>query len=394
MTSTSRALRILAVPVLAAALASLPVPSSASDREGDAAAIVAKAPKGLPLEVVVTSVGADGAPVISTTAAASKAAAIGLVAKALDRGSTIGAEMNHRVSIAAYNDTLRSKQWALNTLKAETVHKSTTGSGVKVAVIDTGVRSSHTDLSGRVLSGRDFVNPGTSADDENGHGTHVAGIIAANRNNRKGIAGMAPSTKILPVRVLDRNGSGTSSDVANGIIYAADNGAKVINLSLESGMQSVAMSSAVQYAIGKNVLVVAAAGNSGCGLLGGGVRYPAGYSGVVGVGAVTKSIQKASYSSCGSHVDVVAPGSEIISTVTRGSVGLGCSSSADYCTLSGTSFAAPYTAAAGALAIAKRGWSQATVASRLQSTATDLSPSGRDSQTGSGLINPSKLINP
>jgi type VII secretion-associated serine protease mycosin len=377
-----------------AAAVLMPVPTSASDRDDEAAAIVSTAPKGSPLEVVVTSRDADGAPVISTVLADTRTAARSIVARALDRDSTVGVEMNHRVSIEAYNDTYRSQQWALTALKAETVHQSTKGSGVTVAVIDTGVKSSHSDLSGNVLSGTDYVAPGTSANDENGHGTHVAGIIAALHNNSRGIAGMAPRAKILPVRVLDKNGSGTSANVSKGIIYAADRGAKVINLSLGSNRSSTAMQSAVAYAIRKNVLVVAAAGNSGCGLLGAPTEYPASYSGVVGVGAVTQSLKRASYSSCGSWVDVAAPGDRIISTMIQNSVGLGCSSSANYCTMSGTSFSAPYVAASGALAIARRGWSQSTVASRLQSTATDLSPSGRDKYTGAGFINPLKLINP
>ena len=384
--------RLLAVPVLVAALISAPVPSAASPDDDEAADIVDRAPAGEPLEVVVTSRAADGKPVISTVLVKTRSKARELVAQALGRSKTIGAEMNHRVSIDAYNDTYRSQQWALTTLKAETVHQENRGSGVTVAVVDTGVMSSHTDLSGNILSGTDYVAPGTSANDENGHGTHVAGIIAALYNNSRGIAGMAPRAKVLPVRVLDRNGSGTSANVAKGIIYAADRGAKVINLSLGSGQSSSAMQSAVAYAISKNVLVVAAAGNRGCGLLGAPTEYPAAYPGVVGVAAVTQSLKRASFSSCGSWVDVAAPGQGIISTMIRSSVGLGCSSSADYCTLNGTSFSTPYVAAAGALAIAERGWSQATVASRLQSTATDLSPSGKDKNTGAGLINPLKLI--
>jgi type VII secretion-associated serine protease mycosin len=372
----------------------VPAPTSAADqdRDDEAAAIVSKAPKGSPLEVVVTTKDADGTPVISTVVADTRAAAQNLVARALGRAGTIGVEMSHRVSIDAYNDTYRSQQWALNALKAETVHEKTKGSGVTVAVVDTGVKSSHSDLSGNVLSGTDYVSPGTSANDENGHGTHIAGIIAALHNNSRGIAGFAPKAKILPVRVLDRTGSGTSANVAKGIIYAADRGAKVINLSLGSNQSSTAMQSAVSYAISKNVLVVAAAGNGGCGLLGAATEYPASYSGVVGVAAVTQSLSRASYSSCGSWVDVAAPGSGIISTMIQNSVGLGCSSSANYCTLSGTSFSTPYVAAAGALAIARRGWSQSTVASRLQSTATDLSPSGRDRYTGAGFINPLKML--
>jgi type VII secretion-associated serine protease mycosin len=379
--------------IASGSLVLMPAPTSASsDRDEKAAAIVSKAPEGSRLEVVVTSRSADGKPVISTVLADTRSKARGIVARLLGRDGTVGVEMSHRVSIAAYNDTYRSQQWALNALKAETVHEKTRGSGVTVAVIDTGVKSSHSDLSGNVLSGVDYVSPGTSANDESGHGTHVAGIIAALHNNSRGIAGFAPKAKILPVRVLDRNGSGTSANVAKGIIYAADRGAKVINLSLGSNQSSTAMQSAIAYAIGKNVLVVAAAGNSGCGLLGSATEYPAAYSGVVGVGAVTQSMSRASYSACGTWVDVVAPGDRIISTMIQNSVGLGCSSSANYCTISGTSFSTPYVAAAGALAIARRGWSQSTVASRLQSTATDLSPAGKDKYTGAGFINPLKML--
>lgn len=389
--------RLLVVPVIATALVSLPGTSSASsDRDEKAADIVATAPQGEPLEVVVTSRSADGTPVISTVLADTRATARGLVAKALGRSSTVGAEMNHRVSIdASYNDTFRPQQYALTALKAETVNKSSTGRGVTVAVIDTGVKDNHKDLAGNVLSGIDYVDPGTRASDENGHGTHVAGIISAVANNKRGIAGLAPKAKILPVRVLGRDGSGSSADVAKGILYAASR-SKVINLSLGSTSQSTAIRTAVAEAIRKNVLVIAAAGNRGCGLFGGATEYPAAYPGVVGVAAVTQSMRRASYSSCGSWVDVAAPGDRIISTMTQSSVGLGCAqgAGADYCYLSGTSFSAPYVAAAGALAISRRGWSQSTVASRLQSTAQDIDRAGRDNNTGAGFINPLRLINP
>ena len=388
----TRAWLLLSATVLLGGLVLVPTPTVASDRDDRAADIVSTAPKGAPLEVVVTSRDEDGTPVISTTLADTRAKARSLVARALGRSDTVGAEMNRRVSIARYNDTYRSQQWALTALKAETVHGYTKGSGVTVAVVDTGVKSSHTDLSNRVLSGVDYVAPGTSANDESGHGTHVAGIIAAVQNNSKGIAGMAPSSRILPVRVLDRDGSGTTANVAKGILYATSHGARVINLSLATTANSTAMQSAVADAISKNVLVVAAAGNTGCGLLGNPAIYPASYPGVVGVASVTQSLSRASYSSCGSWVDVAAPGDRIISTMIKNSVGLGCSASANYCTLSGTSFSSPYVAATGALAIARRGWSQATVASRLQSTATDLAPAGRDNNTGYGFVNPLKLI--
>ncbi len=394
-----RIARLLVMPLVAAATLAAPAPVSASDDER-AARIVATVPEGEPLEVVVTERGADGTPVISTIAAGTRDKARSIVARALGARGTVGAEMDHRVSIAAWNDTYRSQQWALTAFKAETLYKAATGGKtskakqVTVAVVDTGVKSSHPDLKGNVLSGADLVDPGTSANDTNGHGTHVAGIIAAVHDNQRGIAGLAPKAKILPVRVLGRDGTGSSSDVAKGIVHATKNGAKVINLSLEGNRESTAIRTAIADAIKKNVLVVAAAGNGGCGLLGGRAVYPAAYPGVVGVGAATRSLGRASFSSCGSHVDVLAPGDGIVSTVIRDSVGIGCSRSADYCALSGTSMAAPYAAAAGALAISRRGWSQATVAQKLESTAQDLGARGKDRSTGSGFINPLKLVDP
>ena len=398
MTSTTvRSLaRLALLPLLAAVLVSLPSQSSASsDRDDKAADIVEAAPDDMPLEVVVTSRGANGAPVITTTPVKTETKAISVVDQALDRSSTIDTEMNTPVSIDAstYNDSLRSQQWALTALKAESVQKSAKGSGVTVAVIDTGVKASHTDLA-TVLSGTDFVAPDSNANDENGHGTHVAGIIAATYNNKKGIAGMAPKAKILPVRVLDKNGNGTSANVAKGVLYAVSKGAKVINLSLGTTANSPALQAAVAEAISKNVLVVAAAGNRGCTATGSPTEYPAAMPGVVGVGAVDKSLKKASFSSCGSWVDVSAPGASVISTTIRSSIGLGCSASTDYCTLNGTSFATPHVAAAAALAIEKRGWSQATIASKLETSSTDLSTVGKDTNTGAGFLNPTKLLTP
>ncbi|MGA9102359.1 S8 family serine peptidase [Aeromicrobium sp.] len=398
MTSTSfRALlRMAVLPLVAATVVSLSAPTAASSgRDDQAADIVATAPAGQPLEVVVTSRGSDGVLRVTTTLVKTKTMALELILQALHLSSTIGAEMNTSVSIdsSTYNDSLRSQQWALTALKAETVQKTSKGSGVTVAVLDTGVQASHVDLSGSVLAGTDVISPGTSATDENGHGTAVAGIIAATYNNKKGIAGLAPQVKILPVRILDANGSGTSADVAKGILYAASNGARVINLSLGSTVHTTAMEAAVAEAIKKNVLVVAAGGNRGCDATGSSpTEYPASYAGVVGVGAVDKSLKKASFSSCGSWVDLSAPGASVITTMMRNSVGLGCGATSDYCTLNGTSFATPYVAAAAALAIAKRGWSQTTVANKLLTSATDLSTPGKDKTTGAGFLNPVKLV--
>ncbi len=391
--------RIVASAVLGVALlaASTTNAGAADDPAGGlleaAEKILATATSGDPLKVVTTT-RTSGAPQITTEVAPNRSQALDLIISGLRKSSTIGVDIAHEVSIDASNDTYRSKQWALTRFDAETAWKTSTGSGVTVAVIDTGVQAGHADLSGHILSGRDYVAPGTSATDENGHGTHVAGIITAISNNRRGIAGLAPKTKVLPVRVLDRAGVGDSANVAKGIIWAVDRGAKVINLSLSSSQADSAGRAAVAYAISKNVVVVAAAGNDGCAFLFGSPRtYPAAYDGVLGVGAITSAGGVASYSNCGNWVDVVAPGSGIVSTtIPKPDASLGCP--ANYCTLSGTSMAAPYAAAAAALKIAKlgSGAKQATVRSLIQSTADDIGARGYDTSSGSGVINPRRML--
>jgi len=384
---------VLGVALVAAGTSS----STASDDPGStlrqtAERILATAAPGAPLKVVTTT-RTSGAPQITTAVVTTRSRALDLIIAGLRKSSTIGVDIAHKVSIDLSNDPLRSRQWALTRLGAETVWKTSTGRGVVVAVVDTGV-SLHVDLTGHVLAGRDFVVPGTTPVDQNGHGTHVAGIISAVANNGIGIAGLAPNTRILPVRVLDKTGVGDSANVAKGIVWAVDHGAKVINLSLSSTSADSAGRAAVAYAISKNVVVVAAAGNDSCPFLFGAPRsYPAAYDGVLGVGAITSAGAVASYSSCGSWVDVAAPGSSILSTVPKSPYPtLGCPAS--YCTLSGTSMAAPHVAAAAALEIAKlgSGASQATVRSLIQSTADDIGPQGYDTGSGSGVINPRRML--
>lgn len=366
-----------------------------SDLLAQARSILATAPQGDPLKVVVTT-RTDDAPSITATPVSSAANALQLITAALKKSSTIGVDMAHPVKMAASNDRYRKYQWGLDLFGAESRWKKSKGSGVVVAVIDTGVSASHPDLKGRVLSGRDFIAPGTSANDANGHGTHVAGIIAANANNRVGTAGLAYRAKILPVRVLDKDGYGDNAGVAQGIIWAAKKGAKVINLSLGATQSDNAIRTAVAYAQSRNAVVIAAAGNDGCGLLfGAPTSYPAAYPGVLGVGAISKSRTVASYSSCGSWVDVVAPGSSIVSTmVSSPNSDLGCTPRKMYCTISGTSMATPYASATAALEIARLGgrFSQSSIVSRLQSTATDLGKTGRDNDYGYGLISPSRML--
>ncbi|MCW2831823.1 MAG: hypothetical protein JWP31_2515 [Aeromicrobium sp.] len=369
------------------------VQAEESSLERAAAAVLSTALPGQPLKVVTTTRTSNG-PAITATVATSSAQALDLIKAGLRAPSTIGVDLARPVSIATTNDPYRRQQWALDRLEAETVWRKASGRGVTVAVIDTGVRRDHPDLYGAVLSGYDFVNPGTPATDQNGHGTHVAGVVAARADNGRGIAGLARRARILPVRVLGADGSGDTAAVAKGIVWAVNHGAQVINLSLASAFSDSASKAAVAYAISRRVVVVAAAGNSGCGLFGSPRTYPAAYDGVIGVAAITRAGAVASYSNCGSYVDVAAPGSEIVSTtISRPDRGLGCPTGLRYCTLSGTSMAAPHVAAAAAILISRVGrLSPSTVTSIIESTADDVGASGVDRRAGHGVINPRRML--
>jgi thermitase len=228
----------------------------------------------------------------------------------------------------------------------------TTGSStVTVAVIDTGVASSHPDLSGAVLTGYNFVAGNTNTEDDQGHGTEVAGVIAARFNNGAGVPGVCGQCKILPVKVLDSTGHGSTSNIAQGITWAADHGARVINLSLASTTADTAMKDAINYAVSHGVLVVAAAGNAGStdpaacngGSCGG---YPAAFTsqistGLLAVGATDYFNALYSFSNHGSWVSVAAPGCAISSTMD------GSYASSGVC---GTSIASPFVAGVAALA--------------------------------------------
>ena len=227
------------------------------------------------------------------------------------------------------------RQWALPHIQAETAWGEMDElTDITVAVIDTGVCMSHEDLVGRVLdNGYDFVEDDNDPEDIFGHGCSVAGIIAANIDNGIGIAGFAPNSSILPVRVLGPSGSGSMADVAAGIVYAADEGADIINLSLGSMVGSQVTKDAVDYAAEKGVTVIASAGNSGGTLPG----YPARYENVVAVGAVDPNGARSSFSNKGG--EIWAPGRDVHTTYLDDG----------YKALNGTSFSAPYVAAMAAV---------------------------------------------
>lgn len=353
--------------------------ATATDRLPDGSIpLVTIEQRGDSLEIDTTAVrSAEDAAEVATDAARGD----DLVAVLPDSMVTTAAAEGPAASAATANDTERSRQWALDRAGFEAAWDLSDGDGVVVAVVDTGVQSAHPDLAGQVLPGRRFVGNGASgiamdpAIDDNGHGTHVAGIIAAVANNAQGIAGGAPGTCILPVKVLNRSGSGWDSDVARGIDWAVSNGAQVINLSLGSGSPG-ASSIAVQNAVANDVMVFAAAGNDGSGAS---PEYPAADPSAIAVASVTSALARSSFSTTGAYVDIAAPGSSIYSTYT----------SPSYASLSGTSMATPYAAATGALVRGRYpAWTAAQARQRLLDTANDLGPPGPDNEFGYGFIDP------
>ena len=248
------------------------------------------------------------------------------------------------------NDPRASEQWQFNNTKYSATNKGdidayeawsggsttawnggTTGSSsVAIAILDTGIKEDHEDLTGKVTKRTNLTDSSTNADVD-GHGTHVAGSAAALTNNQKGVAGTCPGCTLYNVKVLDDTGSGYYSWIANGVTWATDNGAKVINMSLGGSNPSSTLQTAIDYAWSKGVIVVAAAGNSGTDAQ----HYPAAYPNAIAVGATDKTDAKASFSNYGSSwVDVAAPGSSILSTTVDGG----------YQAWNGTSMATPHVA--------------------------------------------------
>ncbi|MBI4679521.1 MAG: S8 family peptidase [Elusimicrobia bacterium] len=230
--------------------------------------------------------------------------------------------------------------WGVRRVRAHAAWDVTEGRGVKVAVIDTGIKADHPDLNGQVVGGYNAITKseidGAWADD-NGHGTHVSGTIAAKRDG-KGVVGVAPKAKLYGVKVLDADGSGSLSDIVRGIVWAVNNDMQVANMSLGAAFPSDLMHRAVQYAAGRGMVVVAAAGNSG-----GAVGYPGAYEETICVAASDSDDKLADFSSRGPEVDFIAPGHFIVSTWPNNNT----------VSLSGTSMAAPHVTGLAALAIAQ-----------------------------------------
>lgn len=231
---------------------------------------------------------------------------------------------------ATAQDPYYRKQWYLSDLKIPSAWDITTGSDIVVAVVDTGINQSHPELSSRLwtnsqevpnngqdddsngyiddIHGYNFIDDSTNLTDEHGHGTGIASVIAAQTNNQRGIAGVDQKARIMVLKALNEIGGGEFNDIVEAVRYAADNGAKVVNMSFGASVGDRDLRSAIDYALSKNVIIVAASGNAGEDQ----IFYPAAYSSVVSVGSIDDSDHHSDFSNYGSGLDVVAPGEEII----------------------------------------------------------------------------------
>jgi len=306
------------------------------------------------------------------------------------------------------NDPYYSYQWHMPLINMPAAWDQSTGiQGVVVAVIDCGVAyetygsfTQAPDLAGtHFVAGYDFVNGDSHPNDDCAHGTHVTGTIAQTTNNSLGVAGIAFNCSIMPVKVLDASGNGTYANIVSGITFAADNGAKVINMSLGGASGSTALQNAVIYAYNKGVTIVCAAGNAGTSA----AQYPASYTQCISVSAIRYDRTYPSYSSYGSTIDICAPGGDVsvdqnadgypdgVLQQTHDGTNYG---TFGYYFYDGTSMACPHVAGVAALLISKAGGTMTPDAVRaaLQNTATDLGPTGWDQHYGYGMVNASAAL--
>ena len=269
--------------------------------------------------------------------------------------------------------------WGVDRIDADLSWGTTTADNVRVAVVDTGIDLDHPDLQGNIKGGINTIYSWRTADDDNGHGSHVAGIIAA-VNNSIGVVGVGYQIDLYAVKVLNSNGSGYVSDIIEGIQWSVNNGINVINMSLGTTSDIQSFHDAVTAAKNAGITVVSAAGNSGPG--DNTVIYPAKYPESIAVAATNSSDGQPSWSSRGPEVDIAAPGNSILSTYRGGG----------YTTLSGTSMATPHVAGAAAMVLSNHpGFTPSQVQTHLQNNAEVL-PGLSSNQQGSGLVDAEKAV--
>ncbi len=317
------------------------------------------------------------------------------MAKLRGQPGVLFVEPNVRVEVMLIpDDTHWTQQYGPAQIQAPAAWDITTGSSsVVLAIIDSGVDTSHPEFGGSFLSGHDFVEDDSTPQDECGHGTHVAGIAAAQGNNAAGIAGIAWNVSILPIRVLNETCSGSTADIAEALVWAVERGARVINLSLGTSTPSSLMESGTYYAYTHGAAIFAAAGNTGAPT----IYYPAAYPWVMAVGATGTTGLRSSYSNTGAALDLMAPGDSIFSTLPMETGFLynhdcpngpyTCGKSTEYDTLTGTSMASAHASGAAALLAFYPAFdSPDKIYEALISTALDMDAPGLDPNTGYGLI--------
>jgi len=369
---------------LVACLAGIPLPASASPSGAPRRVIVTFAPSG----AAATKCDLRRAGAIELTALPSAGAA----AMVLPSGLSIDDVRQMPGVIAVEDDIIVTASriavapqvlpWGVDRVEADLVWGTTTGDPIKVAVVDTGIDTTHPDLTANLKGGYSAVKYTRSYNDDNGHGTHVAGTIAA-ANNSLGVVGVAPKADLYAIKVLDRAGTGYLSDIIKGIDWAVSSKVNVINMSLGTSSYSPTFEAACRRATLAGITIVAAAGNAGPGLST--VGYPARFADVIGVSASDSTNMLASFSSRGPEVDVAAPGVSINSTYKNKT----------YATLSGTSMASPHVAGIAALVLTTpvasddldgdRVWDPAEVQNRITRTAQDMGGIGYDTDFGWGL---------
>jgi subtilisin family serine protease len=286
-------------------------------------------------------------------------------------------------TLAALAETV---DWGLSLLGVPEAWRISRGDGVTVAVLDTGIDEDHPDFGEAVVAARDFTGSRHGPIDRHGHGTHVAGTIAA-RQNDVGVIGVAPQCRLLVAKVLSDDGAGSTDSVARGVDWAVEQGADVLSLSLGSPRASRPIELAIERAVSAGRLVICAAGNDGRQA---GVNFPGRLASTVAVAAVDRHGRVAAFSSRGPEVDIAAPGEDVLSTFLDGG----------YARLSGTSMATPFVAGVAALVLAKHRraggatpvGSQRELLEHLRRTATDAGPRGHDPAYGWGIVNPASLL--
>lgn len=225
--------------------------------------------------------------------------------------------------------------WPIKTFNVQKQWSYSQGEGVTIAVIDTGCDLDHEDIKSNITDGINLIDRTKDPFDDNGHGTHVAGTIAA-INNGVGMVGVAPKSRIVPIKALGGDGSGSNKNVAEGIVWAVDRGVDIITMSLGSEHPSIQIEKAIQYAKEHNVIIFCAAGNSG---IESGIQYPAKYKHTISIGSIDKNLSLCEFSCCGDELDFLAPGEDIVSAIPGN----------NYASMTGTSMANPFAVGCAAL---------------------------------------------